>query len=531
MGVEVGLDGKVKAGEVREDPIGDAGGVILGGRFAVSVIDGGRAAETTDGGMTWSTFDLPVRDEEARAEPSRAVGPVGAALPGWVRVGWGEPEEPDDMKSAESPPVPYVPLKVSPSIGFRCAFASVATPPRTEKPRAAPAPPPPPPPPALPPRRLRSGLAEPRGQPGWLPFRNQPPAAARRRREVGIDNGAPYDTVQIRAYAWGKKGTDWTRTGRWLVRFDDRFDAVVGVRSSALTASPWADEAATRDGLGAAGASYGSASWGAMLDPSGRGALVSECHSTSSCALYAVGEGQSVLPVRDATGKPAGFIRPYAGGAVRVGDTWYFLSQSASYDAVALYRVDLGVARQIGGYFRPVQRYGFDPPRLVRRALGGGVGLLVSGAPEPGERSASWYVLPADLETGELGEPIVLARRDLSVPSLPRCAPEQDGWLLETTPDTSTPVDLDDARGQLDTLELRVADGSRRRLHRADGDARRALLPAAGQGRGSDTESQAPLSRAPGRKARHRRRGDREHPARRDGEDETGRCGGGWPAR
>ena len=497
VGVVVTLDGKVKAGEVRDDPAGETGGVIVGGRFAVSVIDGGRAAETSDGGMTWSTFDLPARDDEARAVPSRAVGPVGAALPGWVRVGWGETGAADDMKPAASPTAPYVPLKVSPSIGLRCELATVASPPPGDRPRAAPPPPPPPPPRGILARRGFPAYRPPveRG-PGWLPFRNMPPPPLAA-DEVGIDNGAAYDAVQVRAYAWGKKGTDWTRTGRWLVRFDDRFDAAVGVQSSALTASPWPDEAAAREGMGTGGASYGNASWGALLDPSGRAALVSACHSAASCLLYAVGEGQPVLPVRDAAGRPGGFIRPYPGGAVRVGDTWYLLAQSASYDAVALYRVDLGVARQIGGYFRPVQRYGFEAPRLVRRALGGGIGVLVGGAPEPGERSARWYVLPADLETGELGEAIVLARRDLSVPSLPRCAAEQDGWVLDTTPETTTPVELDNARAQIDAVEMRVRIDPGAVCIERMASRGGPFYPPAGKGAGPTPK---PLTAPPGRK-------------------------------
>ncbi len=42
VGVEITLDGKVKAGDVRDD----AGGAIFGGRFAVALGDGGRAWET-----------------------------------------------------------------------------------------------------------------------------------------------------------------------------------------------------------------------------------------------------------------------------------------------------------------------------------------------------------------------------------------------------------------------------------------------------------------------------------------------------
>jgi hypothetical protein len=453
VGVEVTLDGQVKAGELRDDTSGPTGGTIFGGRFAVSILEGGRAAETSDGGKTWTAFDLPERDEEARALPSRACGPVGCALPGWVRVGWGDPATSDDLRPAESPAGAYVPLKVQTPLSFRCEVASTTTPPLPDKPGPAPAPrthggrPGP----------ARPGGLLPRETPnGWLPFRNTAPPALVD-GELGLDNGAAYETILLRAYAWGKKGGDWTRTGRWLIRFDDRFDAARagGVRSTALTASLWPDE--TSAGESVLHGAHGSVAWHGYLDPSGRSLLAASCRG-SACALYSAVDGQPALPIRDASGRGAAFLAPLANGAVHVGETWFFLAQTPSYDGVALYRVDLGVARQIGTYHRS-QRYSSEAPRVVRRALGGGVGLLIGGAAEPGERSGSWYVLPANPETGELGEAIALGRRDLThaAASLGRCAPGQDGWLIDMKPDLpDTIVDVEGARAAVESVELRL---------------------------------------------------------------------------
>jgi hypothetical protein len=451
VGVEITLDGKVKAGELHEE----LGGAIFGGRFAVALGDGGHGFETSDGGMTWAPFDMPDRDEEARAAPSRGCGPAGCALPGWVRVGWGAPATPDDMKQAESPTSPYTPIKVSPTLHFDCEVASVSTPPLPDKPK-----------PAAPvavvrgPRpHLGGGVVGPHGAArdlptGWLRFRNvEPPALAP--DDYAVDNGSPNDLVRMRAYAWGKRGSDWTRNGRWLVRFDDRFDAGGGVRTSALTASLWARDTDALEGIGTG--SYGGNQWGAILDPSGKSLLASACRgSGATCSLYSVGEGQPVTPIRNAGNAGSTFVRPYANGAVRVGETWFFLTQSPSYDGVTLWRADLGVARVIGSYHRPSQRYGYEPPRLVRRALGGGIGLVIAGAPEPGERSGSFYVLPVDPETGVIGEAAALARRDFASVPLPRCAPEQDGWVLDVEPDTTTNVEIANARSSLEKVELRV---------------------------------------------------------------------------
>ncbi len=102
--------------------------------------------------------------------------------------------------------------------------------------------------------------------------------------------------------------------------------------------------------------------------------------------------------------------------------------------------------------------HGRDQPRLVRRAVGTGIGLLLGGPAEPGDRSGSWYVLPVDPDTGTLGEAVTLARRDLAGPAFPRCAPEQDGWVFDLAPssDATTNVEVDNARVLVDSVELRL---------------------------------------------------------------------------
>ena len=262
------------------------------------------------------------------------------------------------------------------------------------------------------------------------------------------------DGTLLRTYAWGKAGADWTRSGRWMIRFDDRFDAGGGVRSTAVTASLWGHQADALEGIGTH-SSYGAASWHAFLDPAGRSLLAAACRN-SVCSLYSVGDGQPILPFRNAAGVSGSFVRPFDNAAVRVGETWFYLSQTPSYDAVALWRIDLGVARQIGTYFRPNQRNHTDSPRLARRAHGTGVGLLIGGSPLPNERVGMWYVLPVDPETGALGEPVALGRRDFAGVPLPRCAPEQDGWTFDVAPETATNVEMENARGQVDAVEMRV---------------------------------------------------------------------------
>src|SRR6185503_2395022 len=129
----------------------------------------------------------------------------------------------------------------------------------------------------------------------WSPFRNTP-APTIGQDETGVDNGSqPLDTAQVRAYAWGKRGADWARTGRFLVRFDDRFDPSGGLRSSAIAVSPWPDENTAGEAVGTG--NYGGTRWtlsagddrGQLIDPSGRAAIASGCRPNAShCVLYAL---------------------------------------------------------------------------------------------------------------------------------------------------------------------------------------------------------------------------------------------------
>jgi hypothetical protein len=462
IGVRIKLDGTVTAGDARDD----AGGAIVAGRFGLSLGEGGRAAETVDGGLHWEVLDLPERDDEAdRAGPTRACGPLGCVIGGWLRVGWGKAESEDDMRAAAPPPSSYTPTRSAPQIGFSCELGAVATPPLpvvlkstaarvVGKAAAIVGPKPPGPAGVIGTMAGRyavgPGVVAPVTPNGWPSFRNTP-APPLVDGEIGIDNGPYADTIMVHAYAWGKRGADWSRAGRWLVRFDDRFDAAGGVRSSAASSSPWADEIQAAEAIGAGG--YGAAAWAAYLDPSGKAAFTHACRG-STCSFFAVTDGQPVLPVRDAQGRTGTMLRPYPNGAVRVGETWYVVTQGSTYEAVILWRIDLGVARQLGTYYRPA-RYGLESPRIVRRAFGGAVGLLVVGPPEPGDRVGSWYVLPVNTESGEIGEAVQLVRRDLAGITLERCAAGRDGWVVDTAFDSSASIDVNGSYGAFDAVEMR----------------------------------------------------------------------------
>jgi len=408
--------------------------------------------------MTWKVFDMPEHDVEPEDATSRACGPVGCALGGWIRIGWGKPAVSGDLGPAEAPPALYVSMKTTPSVQMRCTpIGKAVTEPIPDKPAKKE--------PQAP--NLVGGLLGPFGGPfgrtpasalavktPWMAFRNTAPPELGT-DEIGIDNGAPYDVVSMRAYAWGKKGSDWARTGHFLMRFDDRFEASGGVRTTALSAPPWADDVLTLEGMGVG--SYPLGSWGAFLDPSGRHALLTICRGTS-CSLFAASEGQPALLLRDGAGRTNAFQRPLPQAAVRLGESWFFLSQGVSYDTLNLFRVDLGVMRLVTSFLRPApSRYAApEPPKLVRRALGAGLGLLVNGSPDPGDRMGGMFVFPVDPESGAVFEPISLGKRDLGGRLPPRCVDGQDGWLMDTSLDTTPGIDVAGARASLDSIEMRL---------------------------------------------------------------------------
>lgn len=456
IGVRVAVDGKVTAGEPRNNE----NGVIMSGRFALSQGEGGRAAESTDGGVTWKVFDMPEHDMVPGDADTRACGPIGCVLGGWVRVGWGKPAITGDLTPAPTPPSLYVSSSVAPTVSMRCTpVGKAVSEPLPDKP-AKPAPVIDFPRPPMGPFGRFPGVPAPQVKAPWLPFRNvAPPNLAA--DEVGVDNGVPFDLIAVRAYAWGKKGADWSRLGHFMIRFDDRFDPLGGLRATAIAPPPWADETITTDAMGIG--SYPIAMWGAHLDGSGRHALATVCRG-SSCSLFAASEGQPALNLRDTFGKTTGTPRPLPHGAVRAGESWFFLVPGPTQDTIVLHRADLGVIRRLGVYFRPMtptaSRYASyinaESPRLVRRAIGNGLGMLLTATPVPGERSGPMFVLPIDPETGALGEPIVLGKRDLGGKLPPRCAEGQDGWLMDTGLDMTPSVQLTMGRANFDTVEFRL---------------------------------------------------------------------------
>ena len=430
VGVTVGLDGKLSFGEVYDR----GGDVLVSGPYALAMPASEVGFESHDGGATFRRFELPKLPESARDGRTRGCSAVGCALRGWVRIGWGGDTE-KEMPTAPAPEEREASIAVEPSVELACRFVPSARKPGTPAPEAS-----------------GEGVVD-EGS-AWSAFRGQPPPHLGK-AEVGVDKGTlGYSLVSAHGYVWGPTGADWTRTGSWLMRFDDRFDPSGRVRATHATRPPWGDADSAAAALGAR-RHMGYWRWNALLDSAGTAALVSVCQGgVAPCELFSAVEGRPVVRIPT---MPY-LRRPADAGAVRVGDAWYFIVDGGS-SGIELYRADgMGVrlvamhARVTGTANQPLASVS-----LVRRAAGDRLALLVTAPADEGgaELGARWSLLPVELSDGSLGEPLRIDANLLAPPLAP-CDPRADGWVLELTPTAATAVRIVGVDGYLDQFEYRM---------------------------------------------------------------------------
>jgi hypothetical protein len=429
VGVEVGLDGEVKLGELLED----GGELLVSGSLGVVISDAETAQETTDGGKSWTGFVLPDLPESQGDALSRGCSRVGCALRGWLRLGWGEPAVKDDLEAVDLPASATVRPQAPGTMRFDCGFVSADDA-----------------------KGGTTSVGSRAPMSSWPAFHGVAPPRLGE-DHLGVDKGTKrYDPVPAHVYVWGGKGADWTRAGWWLLRFDDRFATTDSVRSAAPTRSPWSDETAAAEAIGVRNrGNYWR--WEVEMDPGGRGAIANLC-AGSRCQPFSVSAGRPILPLSPAGG--ATYHKPVSQGAVRVGETWYLLSHEAGSDGLELWRSSLGTLRRIAELRRlDARNYPrAATPRLVRRAHGTELGLLVVQPPDlsTGSSVGRWLVLPIDVAEGSLGEPIVLGPVDLDGQAPRGCEGDDDGWLVVHRPDATPSLRLRGVNGYVDDLELRL---------------------------------------------------------------------------
>lgn len=435
LGLHIDLDGKAEAGALQTTP----GVILLSGRFGLVWRHGGEGLETTDGGLTWKEFELP-SGRPGRATTTRGCSPIGCAVEGWLRVGWGEPKERDALDDAPESKNTYPPFRRSEALRFVCAPSGRATPPPAPLPipKAVPRPP-----------KYTRYRPPPRPTPathGWIPF-GPSPAPALRADEVGVSGGRDYGDLQFRAYAWGPKAADWSRSGHWIVRFDDPYDPVGLPVSTAPAIPPWND-------LTIAAINVNSVR-SAVADPGGRAAVLGWCPAPNQCQVFGLTDGQSPTEFQF---KVAQYL-PLIASAVRTPEGWFLLTSAGNLSS-SVYAVDgTGRVRELATYPR-VRQHQYDRVRLVRRANGTGVALWVTST--TGEGETDWYALPIDTVTGDLTGVQSMGPADLDGKVPEPCSPGQDGWLIDTQLPVSPNLRLPEGGsfGGSERVRLRV-DGER----------------------------------------------------------------------
>jgi hypothetical protein len=433
VGVEIAADGQARVGEYLED----AGSPVASGRWAFGWTASRRGFETTDGGMTW-TKEIAVPDVIAsgRGVHERVSGPVGAMAGGWLRVGWGAPEQ---IPAPEPRPRTPSPGHVAPDLDLECA------------PLGGPAPG------GLPPDGPRetgeggslpvttaktSARARAAGQyagSSWGAVAELPPFAGRPGPPMPADDlglsvevpGGLEPRLRVplaRVYAWGPDTGDWDALGRWEVRWHWPWGGWQELRSSPSAAAPWTSLDAARRGLGMGPGV--STAWSIVDSDDPDHALLMARRSSGVPAVDIL-ELEAERPVVEAR-RPGGEPFAEVEGAARMGGRWYVATSQAAGEvpATVVWSIEGAAAREVAR----VPRAGFDVRptlRLARHTLGRAVGLVVEGQVDDVRGVAPRWVVAVDVESGSVATPEPLAPVDLSDRAVSLCTGDDAGWELD----------------------------------------------------------------------------------------------------
>ena len=443
LGVEIQLDGHAKTGMF----VRDAGAPMVSGRYGLGWSASRRGYETTDGGMTWTSLDLPeplALDQTVRV---RACGPLGCTAKGWLRVGWGALANP----TPTPPPVAFRPgWRPAPPLSLDCEPA--APPPHTAEDA-----------PEVPvidfdPFTGGRRLALPTGD--TRPFYSvAPPAHHADETLITAEANEPVErqvraTLLARIYAWGPKSEDWPHAGHWQARWLWPFGGWQDLRSTQPGPAPFANADAAARGLVTQPAANTALGWTFASGDDGGHALLFGRHGAETTVLELDGD-RPLAQLYRVDGEPFGEID----SAVRASGRWYMATAQGAGElpAEVLWQVDGTGARELAR----IGRAGLDghasPVRMARRSDGRFVGLVVDGQP-PAERGIPLrWVMPVDVESGALGEPELLGLADMSDRAeVPPCVGDAVGWILDTPMAGAARLRFDEREASLGNLYGRL---------------------------------------------------------------------------
>lgn len=441
VGLEIGVDGAVKVGQhVRE-----AGFPTVSGRYGLGYTNARRLYETSDGGMTWRSEEVPEPLVPLAKVASRAVGPIGAAAAGWLRVGWGVGS--NATGESKSPHVEEVPARATSPLSLECDALA----PSPSLPAASGAPKPRVPPahsgPMVRPQPLHGLLSSSYGGSTaavreLTPFFATAPPKVREGEHAALNTAVfeslsqlPRSRALAHVYVWGPQTP--TRepdaTTRLLVRWLSPFDGYADVHSTAPTPLPASLLEAMRAPTPSFSHAYThySTQWKVAVSDDGRHALLASRLGGVGLRLWELESGRGPIEVRSADGADV----PELESVVRVEGRWV-IAVARSGTAVDpdagsdLLVIDGGVARRLARVPRAgtgARRVG----RLARRTDGRAVGYVLEASGAASRGSPERWVVAVDLETGAVGGPTLLGDPEYADVALGACVGDEPGYVLE----------------------------------------------------------------------------------------------------
>lgn len=416
VGIEIDTHGRAQLGEY----VQELGAVVTSGRYGLGWTGARRAYETTDGGMSWKVSDAPEiierrLDQQGRARV-RTCGPVGCRLAGWLRVGWGEPENtPKEKPRLSMPPAISVnprPLEVQcHAVSPLPARAPIAPRPEAQK--------------AHHPWQSWTGTVTLQNE--FSPIFGVTPPRLRSEEQglsLEIYEGIARWSPLGRIYAWGPKGGDWDKTGKWTVRWLSPLHDTLRVRSSATSALPnvIVEHARASSGMPVL------SSWSLISgDDDQHALLIARRFGRTDSTVFEVEPDHAPVEVRREGGDPLGDID----AAVRTGGHWFLAHTTTGGGfATIIWRVDGGVARELIRIPRAQETYA-QPLRLARRHEGTGLAMVLDGQPRGDRHFPTRWLVPVDLDAGQLGEPEWQGLASFADKAVSVCTGNESGWVLD----------------------------------------------------------------------------------------------------
>jgi hypothetical protein len=448
LGIDVRVDGQASHGTF----VRDLGSAMVSGRWGLAFTTSRRGFETTNGGKTWMAIDLPdpIDARKRGASVSRACGPVGCSLAGWIRVGWGATK--DTEVAAVPLPPQAAPRPSAPALSLRCQRVGKAAPPGADSHGSY----------AMPPQYF-GGYGGYRSQPlitrDWTPlFGGTTPKLAPEDLGWSTEVGSLFDRgftspmpMQVgpllRPYAWGPKGVEWDAKGRLFFRWTSPFESSLNLHTSQQIPIPgYITENTPFTTLG-----------GQPQRPISLWSLVAGDDATHALVVarrnsYGSSNYDSVVVELEADRPPVevhtvgGATFPEIEGAVRAAGHWYIAAGATDPPATVVYEIESGVARELVRVPRAAQDARPAQVRLARRDTGRAIGLVVDGQPTDTGSGAMQWVLPIDIDSGLAGEPEPLGPGDLGGKTVDMCQGHDSAWIM-------------DLRWPAGSLTLRVGQG------------------------------------------------------------------------